>query len=206
MNLRLAKTISIITHPLLMPTLAFFIIFYFAETTVSFSEEGRLRLLGLIFISTFLFPFGSILLLHTTTLIGNLQVDAQTTKPLPYVTVTVFYTMITYFFIDKVGIAVLPSSMIITVAITTALTTILATFISISIHSTAIGGVIGILFCIKAVFYEINTLIYPIAFCIVLAGLIMTARLSLHKRTPIQVFAGFMMGFTICFSVLYILI
>jgi membrane-associated phospholipid phosphatase len=189
-----------------MPTLAFFIIFYFAETTIPFSGEGKLRLLGLIFISTFAFPFGSIILLHTTALIGNLQVDAQTSKPLPYVTVTVFYTMITYFFIDKVGIAVLPSSMIIAVAITTAIATILTTFVSISIHSTAIGGVLGILFCIKAVYYEVNTLIYPITFCIILAGLTMTARLSMHKHTPLQVFAGLVLGFTVCFSVLFMLI
>ena len=189
-----------------MPTLAFFIIFYFAETTVPFSEEGRLRLLALIFVSTFLFPFGSILLLHTTALLGNLQVDEKTSRPLPYVTVTVFYTMITYFFVDKVGIAVLPSSMIIAVAITTAVTTILSTFLSFSIHSTAIGGVLGLLFCVKTGYYEINTLIYPIAFCIVLAGFVMTARLSMQKRTPIQVFFGLMLGFVCCFSVLYLLI
>lgn len=206
MNSRLAKIISIIAHPLLMPTLAFFIVFYFAETTVPFSEEGRLRLLGLIFISTFLFPFGSILLLHSTALLGNIQVDEQTSKPLPYVTVTVFYTMITYFFVDKVGIAVLPSSMIIAVAITTALVTILSTFLSFSIHSTAAGGVLGLLFCVKAAYYEINTLIYPIAFCIVLAGFVMTARLSMQKRNLSEVTFGVTLGFSSCFGILYLLI
>ncbi len=189
-----------------MPTLAFFIVFYFAGTTVPFSAEGKLSLLGLIFVSTFLFPFGSILLLHTTALLGNLQVDEKTSRPLPYVTVTVFYTMITYFFVDKVGIAVLPSSMIIAVAITTALTTVLSTFLSFSIHSTAMGGVLGLLFCVKAIYYEINTLIYPIAFCILLAGLVMTARLSMQKRTLLQVFFGLALGFFCCFGVLYFLI
>ena len=189
-----------------MPTLVFFIVFYFAEIAVPFSEEGRFRLLGLIFISTFLFPFGSIILLHSTTLIGNLQIDKETKKPLPFVTVTVFYTMITYFFVDKVGLDILPSSMIIAIALTTALVTIISTVFNISIHSTALGGVIGILFCIKGVYYELNLLIYPIIICIFLAGLVMTARLYLQTHTPAQVFSGLILGFTVCFSVLWWLI
>ncbi|UZR93037.1 hypothetical protein [Chondrinema litorale] len=206
MNQKLAKTISFILHPLLMPTLVFFIVFYFAEIAVPFSEEGRIRLLGLIFISTFLFPFGSIILLHSTTLIGNLQIDSQTQKPLPFVTVTVFYTMITYFFVDKVGLDILPSSMIIAIALTTALVTIISTTFNISIHSTAIGGVLGILFCIKGVYYELHLLIYPIAACIFLAGLLMTARLYLQTHTPFQVFSGAILGFAVCFSVLWWLV
>ncbi|MEM1137280.1 MAG: hypothetical protein AAGI07_15685 [Bacteroidota bacterium] len=206
MNYKLARAVSFILHPLLMPTLVFFVVFYFAETIVPFSEEGRLRILGLIFVSTFLFPLGSILLLHTASLFNNLQLETQSQKPLPYVTVSVFYTMITYFFVDKIGIATIPSSMIISIALITALITIVSTIFNVSIHSAALGGVLGILFCIKGIYYELNLLIYPILVCLLFAGLVMTARLSMHINTPLQVFSSLFFGFMVCFTTLWWLI
>ncbi|MDN5200662.1 hypothetical protein QQ008_04800 [Fulvivirgaceae bacterium BMA10] len=62
-----AKIISYVLHPLMMPTILFFTLFYFVpESLKPLSSEAFLRLLSMIFIMTYILPLISVLLFRLT--------------------------------------------------------------------------------------------------------------------------------------------
>jgi membrane-associated phospholipid phosphatase len=77
--------------------------------------------------------------------------------------------------------------------------TIITFFYKVSVHSLAACGMIGILLPLnKAI--ENNVLLWPTAIVLVIAGLIMSARLYLNAHTFNEVLTGALTGFTIGFA------
>jgi hypothetical protein len=70
----------------------------------------------------------------------------------------------------------------------------------ISIHMIGIGGLIGAFFGMSTfLFVDLRV---PILFCLLIAGLLGTARLTLGAHRPSQVYAGFAVGFLCEFLIL----
>ncbi len=77
-------------------------------------------------------------------------------------------------------------------------------FYKISIHSLAACGGIGILLPLNKVTEE-ATLLWPTAFVILAAGLVMSSRLLLDAHTPREVLYGSMVGFLVGFGGMVVL-
>jgi membrane-associated phospholipid phosphatase len=72
-------------------------------------------------------------------------------------------------------------------------------FYKVSIHSLGASGMIGILLPLnKAI--ENNALLWPTAIALVIAGLVMSARLYLNAHTFNEVVTGALAGFSIGFA------
>lgn len=71
----------------------------------------------------------------------------------------------------------------------------------ISNHMAAIGGLGGTIFALA--FRSGLNPVYPILLVILLSGLIGTARLILEKHTIGQIIAGYILGFSVLYSVVY---
>ena len=56
-----------------------------------------------------------------------------------------------------------------------------------------IGGIVGTFFGLSA--FMLVDLRIPILFCLVLSGLLGSARLTLGAHQPLQIYAGFFLGF-----------
>jgi len=82
--------------------------------------------------------------------------------------------------------------------------TMITFFYKLSIHSLAIWGAVGILLPMNKI-SEVNGLLVPTAFVIVIAGLVMSARLALNSHTPREVLVGSVSGFAIGFFGMIIL-
>ena len=72
-------------------------------------------------------------------------------------------------------------------------------FYKVSIHSLAACGMIGILLPLNKAL-ENNVLLWPTAIALVIAGLIMSARLYLNAHTFNEVLMGGLVGFSIGFA------
>lgn len=77
-------------------------------------------------------------------------------------------------------------------------------FYKLSIHSLAMWGMAGILLPMNKV-SEVNGLLIPTVVVIVIAGLVMSARLALNAHTPREVMVGSISGFAIGFFGMIIL-
>jgi membrane-associated phospholipid phosphatase len=203
---RLALALSALLHPLLMPTLLFAILLYFSPAVFGIaSEAGQWSIVIRIFLATFLMPFLSILLMFRVRSITTLTLDEKNERFMPFLTTTLIYMVTTFLFLKQMQgfytmIVVLSS-----ITFSIALVTLITVFWKISAHSVGICGVIGFLFGFYQKYAD-TQLFYPILAVILIAGLLMSARLYLNSHTPAQVFAGGLLGLAVSFSTIYFLV
>jgi membrane-associated phospholipid phosphatase len=200
---RLARALSALLHPLLMPTVLFAILLFYSPSVFGIADEAlQWRLLILIFITTFLIPLLSILLMFRVRSISTLTLDNNNERFMPFLTTTLFYMVTTYLFLRQMNgyytmIIVLGS-----ITFSIALVTLISVFWKISAHSVGINGVAGFLF---AFYYKYADpqLFYPILVIVLIAGTLMSARLFLNTHSPAQVFIGALIGWVVNFNVVY---
>lgn len=195
---RFARVISYILHPLLLPTLAFVVLLYGTPSPVlSINSGGKWRLLLIVFVLTCLAPITSILIFYTTGSIQSLRMNHTSDRQIPFSITTVFYLMATFLF-SYGTFREFPLLAIITGSISfmLAAVTIITFYWKISAHSVGISGLVGFMIGLSYRFSG-EMLMYPLVIAILLAGLLMSARLYLNAHTPQQVYAGCLLGFTV---------
>lgn len=192
MQSRIAKIISYLFHPLLMPTYAFLLLFSIkAYFSLIIPTEGKLRILLLIFIVTFIFPVMVILFFKSRNMIKSLYQLTRQERKFPYVTVIFFYLM-AYYLLKDVQISPIFHFFTFGATVLSMVAFIINFFWKISIHMIAIGGVIGMLIGLS--FTGIVGDLFLVVVSILIAGLIGFARLQLKAHTQLQVYTGFLLG------------
>ncbi|MFW5757503.1 MAG: hypothetical protein ACOCYO_02370 [Bacteroidota bacterium] len=198
-----ARILSVILHPLILPGLGMFIIFY-VDSYIAFSvsEKAQNLIILIVFVNTGLAPLLTIYFLSRSQIISNVSLHIRKERFIPNLVSVLFYLFTLYLFIQ----AKLPS-LIIHFMAAAALLTFAGFFITIfwkiSIHMLSIGGMIGFLVSFSIVLQKEIPLIIITA--IILAGALGSARVVLKAHTPAQVYAGFSTGFAIMFSVIMLL-
>jgi len=206
---KLAKLLSILLHPLLMPTILFALLFYVSPTVIEgLSVLNNQTLIGaisikstlllLLFIHTFLMPAISIYFLYRLKVVKSLEMNELEDRRIPYLLTVVIYVAITAFFSLNDNWGHLPEISLILASITFSLSMValISLFWKISAHAVGISGTVGAMIGI-AIRFEESHLFYPILLLIVLMGFLISARLHLNAHTPLQVLAGTLLGLTI---------
>lgn len=195
METRVAKTISYIFHPLLMPTYGFAFIF-FTENYISTFIPLLLKyiILGVTFLFTFLLPTVNALILLKMKRIQSLEMETNQERIIPYSSTALYFFALYYLFYD----ADFPA--IFKIVILGAGISILLTFIinfkwKISAHTVGIGGIAG---AALGIIYRLQ-MDMSVAFIsiLLLAGIVSYARLKLNAHSPAQVYSGFVLGFIV---------
>ncbi len=211
MTTRFAQILSALLHPLLMPTIIFGILFYIAPESIQnlelFNDSARVGLMSLkmgllvlIFLQTFVFPVFTIYCLHRFGFVQDLRMETLEDRRLPYLITVVIYTFVAIFFTLK--LKQLPEVAVIMtgIAFSIAAVAIVSIYWKISAHAVGISGALGALVGILIKFGS-NQLFYPIIAVILIAGLLMAARLHLNAHTPAQVIVGSFLGLFVSLSV-----
>lgn len=202
MNKKFATVLSYLTHPGLMPTLLFAIILFLGKSIFPAEFKYKITLLGFIFNFTFILPALLIYVLVIRGKISNLNIRNREERIFPFSIITICYTFLVFMFQSKLSNMFLITEVVASIAITQAVCTIITTRFKISIHSVAIGGVLGVLWALEIILPELDFL-FPILALTMLAGLTMTARLALDAHTPKQVAYGFFLGVFLNFGFVY---
>lgn len=229
MTHKLAQALSTLLHPLLMPTLLSALLLYFSPSVFGVAEISmQWRLLFLIFTTTFLIPLLSIVLMFRvrsyvhdaekiqanqadnmvnkeSNMVTNLEMKEKNDRLMPFLTTTVFYMVTTYLFLRQMNSYYTLVVVLGGITFSIALVTLISLFWKISAHSVGINGVAGFLFGFYQKYGD-PLLFYPILFVILIAGLVMSARLLLNTHNPSQVFAGAALGWLVGFGTVYLLI
>ncbi len=192
MQTKIAKIISYLFHPLLMPTYAFLILFSIkAYFSLIIPTQGKLRLLLLIFIVTFVFPVMVILFFKSRNMIKSLDQLSRQERKFPYITTIIFYLM-AYYILKNVQISPIFHFFTFGATVLSMVAFVINFFWKISIHMIAIGGVIGMLLGLSFTGIIGNPL--WVVTSIFVAGLIGFARLQLKGHSQLQVYTGFFLG------------
>ncbi|OIN56606.1 hypothetical protein [Arsenicibacter rosenii] len=193
-----------------MPTWLFGILLYQVPVVLgldTFSVELRIRLLVLILIGTFAIPSLLIYFLFRSGYVQSLHLDDRLDRRLPYLITGFVYSFLTFLFAFRMQLIsdVAPEIAIILGSITMSilLVGIISLFWKISAHGVGIGGSLGAVAGIVLKFSETG-LVYTLALLILLAGVVLSARLQLNAHTPSQAGAGLFLGILVSLTAVFL--
>ena len=188
METRIAKIISAVFHPLLIPTYSYIILLslktYFA---MIIPLEARWKIVLLVFIITFMLPALFSYLLYWRGVIKSLHMKTREERTFPYLITAIFFYL-AYYMLSKLQIAPVFSYFMIGATLLLIITLVINLFWKISSHMVAMGAVTGI-----SLLLAINLKLL-IIMIILVSGLVAYSRLKLNAHFPVQVYAGFMLG------------
>tara|TARA_R110001583_G_scaffold71272_1_gene201060 strand:+ start:2649 stop:3257 length:609 start_codon:yes stop_codon:yes gene_type:complete len=188
--MRFSKFISIFFHPINFPIIGALLYFLFIPKYIYKPQEYLF--LGVIFILTYIFPLVLLLLLKRFKMINSYQMKTIEERKYP----TLLFTSISFIlwnWLVKSTRVDLLSLLFLGYAIAFIISYLFLFFkVKISLHTGAIGGLIGFLIYFSYTF-QIN-LIVLISLFFILSGLIASSRLRLQAHTQSEVFLGFIIG------------
>ncbi len=193
----LSKIISIILHPMLMPTIGIFSIFH-AGTHLSYLPFEARRIIYLtVFISTFIMPLSLLPLFIQLKIIKNFQMESARERIYPVFITGVFY-FLGYILLNKMGAPAIIGNFILASLMAIFIAVVITFFWKISMHMIAVGGVTGVMLAL-ALHYNID-LAFWLSLLVIASGIIASARLHLGAHNPAQIYIGYILGLIIVFS------
>lgn len=188
-----AKVTSYLMHPLLVTSYIFaIIIFDYPYLTIP-NVLYKFYLLIVIFCFTYLIPAIAVYVMYKMDIITELTLEENRQRRIPYLVTSMIY-FFSYLTFKNQGVDLIPDIILI-ITLSMIFVTIISLFWKISAHSVGVGGLCGIAFWIHFTSQFDYTLL--ICGCILLSGIVMTARLYLKVHTQLQVYAGFVLGLLI---------
>ncbi|EKB49036.1 hypothetical protein B879_02380 [Cecembia lonarensis LW9] len=156
----------------------------------------------MVFMTTFVIPLLSILMMKLTKNIVSFHMENKDERVFPFSMISLFYMITTYLFYIKFQVdpALILALAVITISVI--LLTSITFFWKISAHMTGTAGLMAIIIAIALKNPAIDYL-YLVLGSTILTGSIGSARLYLNAHTPAEVLIGFGLGFTVCFSAFY---
>lgn len=193
MNRSLAYFLSLALHPVLMPTLVLYFLLhqstYFAYTTPA---HEKLALYSIVLLNTLLLPVAISYILLQRGWIHSFQMEKKEERIIPYIS-NALLMVIAYYMMRQLMLPKVFQLLILGAAAAVVLAVIINFKWKISIHMIGIGCIVGTFFGLST--FMLVDLRFPIVFSLVLSGLLGTARLTLGAHQPLQIYAGFLIGF-----------
>jgi hypothetical protein len=203
MELRIAKVISYIFHPIFIPFYTILVLLN-SETYLSIiiPLKGQLLLVGIVILTTILLPLFSSLLLIRMKIIHSLFPGTREERIYLLLNTAVFYYL-TYYLLKEIHVSMAFSYFMLGSTLLVICSLIITFFRSISLHMIATGGMLGGL--LGLAFSHSMDITGFILALVLLAGLIGTARLTIDSQKPVEIYSGFLVGITVMF-LLFILV
>ena len=195
MEKKLAGIISLLFHPMLLPTYMLVIFFYIPGFTIfSISTEIKFYLIAFVFIMTFGIPASLVFMLKRLKVIESLQMDNRKERLMPLGIMAGIY-FITFYSLNHIGSLALFNLFLLGVAVVSLVAMVITLYTKISLHMIGAGGVSGAVLGLLLVYpVDVRWLFYLV---ILLSGVVGYARLTVTNHTLRQLYNGFMMGFVL---------
>ena len=196
----LAHFISVIFHPLIVPTLGATFIAY--TDPFPFRNNLLFSVLSLVFVGTYLLPLLSILLLIRLGVVSNHHMPNRRERKWP-LRLSLIFSGLTFFVLQYLQIHPTLSRLMLGVTMSIWAALLISREFKISLHMTAMGGLVALVFAEsimnQALFFN------AVALALLIAGSVGSARLYLEAHHPMEVYSGFLMGFSLIMANLLIL-
>lgn len=192
-----ARLISYVFHPLLMGTYLLLILALLLPAGLyPISRQGQPLFLGMFFLITFLMP---VLMVGSLKLLGSVKsfmMEGRQERIFPFFLILLLYSVFTYMltYKNRFGLEDNVIRFLFIIDCMVLVSLVFTLFYKVSIHAIGITGLAGILIPLNK--ESDNTgLLWLTLGVILLAGIVMSARLQLNAHTPRQVLTGALAGF-----------
>lgn len=193
----IARIISYVFHPLLMGTYLFMLlVFLLPAALYPINSGSQILFLILFFVITFVVPVCLMSLLKIFGSIRSFNLESRQERVFPFFMILVLYAAFTYMLTlqNKIGFDDNVFKFLLIIDCLVLIGTLFTLFYKVSMHAIGIMGLAGILIPLNK--ESDNTMLLWITVgVVVLAGIIMSARLQLNAHTPRQVLVGAIAGF-----------
>lgn len=181
-------------------------IFLMPATLSPLRMETFNAILMLVFMVTFILPVVNIAIFRMFGSITTFSMEERQERQLPFVFISLLYILMTYLFQRSFGLAVTDSffKLLLVLDLLVVAATVATFFYKVSVHSMGVWGALGVLVHFNHAAAD-GILFYPLIVLIVIAGVVMTARLHLQVHSLAEVLAGALLGFALSFGAMMML-
>lgn len=198
MQRTLALLVSIVFQPLIVPALVFGLILFVLPEATSLPASFKQKIYYLIVLSTLVIPTITILGLRLSGTLKSLHMETIRDRAIPFSITSIYYLLTLYFLYERTEIDPILFEVLGVISVVVIGLTGVTFFWKMSAHMTGTGGLLAIVIVLGMKFPTFKAL-YPLLLAISLNGVVGSARLYLDAHKPIEIYAGLVFGFLICF-------
>jgi len=202
METNVARLISYLFHPLLMPSYIFLLLL---NSNIFFSPglagSFKLTLLGLICLTTILFPLLFIFLLYKKKIVHSIFLESREERIYPILIIAIFYYL-TYYLMKGIRTSPVFSYYMLGATLLTILALIITFYSKISLHMLGMGGMSGL---ILGLVFNLSLNSEYLLAVIFVSGITGFARLKLNSHKPSEIYSGFLVGAVIMFFLFFLI-
>lgn len=191
----IANITSVVFHPLLMITYGMILALSYTYLAI-YPLSIRGLIMGGVFFSTAFVPGLFIFLMVKTGTAKDLELSDRRERTLPYI-ILITSNIACLFFLYKMMMPLWILGLLIAAILALVVSMCINFFWKISAHMLGIGGLLGGVMGISQVQMRDPQWVFIAG--ILAAGMLGVARIYLRKHTPLQVYAGFLLGFAFTF-------
>jgi hypothetical protein len=197
-----ARIISVLFHPLIMPTLGFLLLFNSGTYLAYLPFDYKKMILLIVILCTFIIPLSLIPFFLYQKLIFDIHLSRTRERYIPLV-ISFLLFIFCYFLLKKIPVPPDYRTFCLGCAASVFVVLLVMSKWKISLHMLGIGGLAGLISYL-IIQMKVNLEFYLII-TIIAAGIIGTARLILNAHKPFEIYTGFLTGFLIIASVMFII-
>lgn len=190
-----ANIISIVLHPLLMITYGVVLALMFTYLAI-YPFGIKVLIAGGVFFSTALIPGLFILLMVKSGAAHDLELTNRKERLVPYL-IMITSNLACFFFLYKMRMPFWVLSLMISSVVALVFALCINFFWKISAHLLGIGAALGAILGMCRLQHMNAWPLFMLGF--IFAGLLGSSRILLGRHTPMQVYAGFTLGFVFTF-------
>ncbi|MBC6991608.1 hypothetical protein [Hymenobacter sp. BT491] len=209
MNKSLAMGLSVVFHPLLMPSYLYYVVCYQLSDVVMYPLlPERWVVLGTVVLFTLVLPTLGTGALYALGLIDSVQLRKRQQRTWPFLLATVSFAAAAVVLWQPHRFDALLSYIIAGMAVAVALTFVVTLHWQISAHGVGVGGATAWLALLSLKSGTSSPALGWLVGFSLIAWAVVSARLALNAHTPAQVWAGLALGVGVALSLglgLYIL-
>lgn len=200
----LARILSILFHPVLMPLIGLLILFNSNSIYQYLSLPAKKVILIIVALGTIVLPLTFVPFYVFQKIIRNIKMETKKERLIPFFVTFILYVFCYYLLIRLHAPEI---KTIINYILVGAVSTLILFALSfkwkISAHMTGIGALLGSLIAFSFIL-KIN-LEYYIILSILVSGLLGFARLTLESHKPFEIYTGWLLGLLTSTSILFLL-
>jgi hypothetical protein len=191
---KIARAISILFHPVLMPVYGMIIIVT-APTLYNYIPFDVKKLLVLIMlINNVLLPLSMIPFFIHRHMISSWDITERKERNIPLILSSILYMITTYIFF-RFPVPYFLKTYVLAVTLISLISMLVNFWWKISLHSVAAGTILALVLVLSYKMY--TPLIWFIVPVMIAGGLIMSSRLRLNLHNPAEVWTGYLTGIAI---------
>lgn len=197
----LEKIVSILFHPVFVPTITVFLVVKIYSNIIILENQAGIILIGTCVFSLIL-PLLSVFILLLTKKIDSLEMPKKEERFLPILFASIWMILGFYFMKEIFSYAPIMKSIYLGAIYVMLISLLITKKWKISLHMLAIGGASGVFIMLEFLFGQ-NLMLLLIT--ILISGILGFSRLSLKAHSLNQIYAGFIVGNIVMgLSILYL--